>query len=453
MSVSALRRQPWSRRAALALGGHLAAVVPLLAACGVASGRPAASAGPQPGPPVKIGFLIKQRSSPAAEDILRQLIADHNQQDPHVQIELELVDASEVNTKLTTRAAAGTAQDFVESGGFAWVGFAEQGFFTELTPFFKRDKIDTKLFIPEALNINSKDGKIWGWPSSTSADAIAFNMDLFDAAGLKYPPVDPEDKTWTMDRLLEYAQKLTKGTEQFGLGNAVALDFWTAGTYWGQGPWDDAAKKALMNTPNYIKGLQYGLDLRDKYQVVPNSQQAAALMGGQRGPLFTSGKIGMQLVGPFVIDKPPFRWGLATLPYSGPGSNVAGRQWTHGIFMGAIPTERQEAVWSVMRWLLKPENAGRYVVMNGHAVSALLRGGSDFPQQYYKERSGADAKAYLLDAQHSRASGWGMLNYSNYNDVDQLHQPLWSDLINNKISAGEYAQRAADLWTQRLGKK
>ncbi|HEU5318713.1 MAG TPA: hypothetical protein VFX49_21545, partial [Chloroflexota bacterium] len=60
-------------------------------------------------------------------------------------------------------------QDFVESGGFAWVGMAEQKYFAELTPLFKRDKIEpTKLFLPEAVSINSKDGKLWGWPSSVS---------------------------------------------------------------------------------------------------------------------------------------------------------------------------------------------------------------------------------------------------------------------------------------------
>jgi hypothetical protein len=121
--------------------------------------------------------------------------------------------------------------------------------------------------------------------------------------------------------------------------------------------------------------------------------------------------------------------------------------------MGAVPTDRQEAGWQVLRRLLNPDLAGRYVVMNGHAVSALLKGGSDFPQQQYKERSGADPRAYLLSAQHSRASGWGMLNYAAYNDVAQQHAPLWSDLVGNKISAGEFAQRAAELWTRDLPKQ
>jgi ABC-type glycerol-3-phosphate transport system substrate-binding protein len=208
-----------------------------------------------------------------------------------------------------------------------------------------------------------------------------------------------------MERFLEYAQKLTKGRDQLGVGNAFGLDFWTAGTYFGQGPWDDAARKALTNTPNYIRGLQFGLDLRDKFRVVPVGDEGARLLGGQRGAVFLSGKIGMQGVGPFLIDKPPFRWGLATLPYSGSGRNISGRQWAHGIFMGAVPAPRQEAVWQVLKWLLKPEHAGRYVVMNGHAVSALAQGGSEYPQQAYLQRSGADAKAYLLSAQRSRASG------------------------------------------------
>jgi ABC-type glycerol-3-phosphate transport system substrate-binding protein len=439
-----------SRRSLLRLATGAAGVTSgalALAACGAATGSQPASTSATP---VTVSLMIKQRSSPAAEDLLRKLFADHNQEEPAVQVNIELVESADVLPKLTTRAAGGQAQDFVESGGFAWVGLAQSGAFTELTPLFKRDKVDTKLFLPEALNINSKDGKIWGWPSSVSADAVAFNMDLFDAAGLKYPPVNQDDKDWTMEKFLDYAQKLTRGREQFGSGGALALDFWTAGTYFGQQPWDDAAKKALMNTPGYIRGLQYGLDLRDKFRVVPTADEVNTIMGGQKGPSFISGKIGMVLVGPFVITKPPFRWGLATLPYSGTGRNIAGRQWSHGLFMGAIPTDRKEGVWRVFKWLLKPENAGRYVVQNGHAVSALAKGGSDYPQQYYQQQSGADAKAYLLSAQYSHASGWGMLNWPKYNDVDAQHQPLWADLVGGRISPGDYAQRAADLWTRGL---
>ena len=444
--------QVFARRRVLGSGAALAASAGAvaLAACG-ASGASAPAANL---PPVTLNFLIKSRSSPAAEDVLRKLFADQNQQNPKTQVNIELVAADAVLPQLTTRAASGQPQDFVESGGFAWVGMAEQKYFTELTPLFKRDKIEpNKLFLPEAVSINSKEGKLWGWPSSVSADAIAYNMDLFDAAGLKYPPVNPDDTSWTMEKVLEYAQKLTKGRDQLGIGNALGLDFWTAGTFFGQGPWDDTARKAQTNTPDYIKGLQYALDLRDKHRFVPTADESRAFLGGQSGSVFFSGKIGMQGVGPLLVDKPSFRWGLATLPYSGTGKNISGRQWAHGIFVGSVPTQRAESIWQVLRWLGNPEYAGRYVVQNGHAVSALAQGGSDYPQQAYLQRSGADAKAYVLSAQRSHASGWGLLNYATYNDVDREHQPLWADLVAAKVSVGEYAQRASDLWNRGMGKK
>ncbi|HET7769351.1 MAG TPA: extracellular solute-binding protein [Chloroflexota bacterium] len=443
-------QQVFARRRVLGSGIAAGAGAVALAACGASdAGAPAANL-----PPVTLNFLIKSRSSPAAEDVLRKLFADQNQQNPKTQVNIELVAGDAVLPQLTTRAASGQPQDFVESGGFAWVGMAEQKYFTELTPLFKRDKIEpAKMFFPEAVSINSKEGKLWGWPSSVSADAIAYNMDLFDAAGLKYPPVNPDDTSWTMEKVLEYAQKLTKGREQLGIGNALGLDFWTAGTFFGQGPWDDTARKAQTNTPDYIKGLQYALDLRDKHRFVPTADESRAFLGGQSGAVFFSGKIGMQGVGPLLVDKPSFRWGLATLPYSGTGKNISGRQWAHGIFVGSVPGQRAESIWQVLRWLGKPEHAGRYVVQNGHAVSALAQGGSDYPQQAYLQRSGADAKAYVLSAQRSRASGWGLLNYANYNDVDREHQPLWADLVAARMSVGEYAQRASDLWNRGMGKK
>ena len=47
-----------------------------------------------------------------------------------------------------------------------------------------------------------------------SADAMAYNLDLFEAAGVKAPPQDPDDRSWTMEAFLDYARKLTKGTQQ-----------------------------------------------------------------------------------------------------------------------------------------------------------------------------------------------------------------------------------------------
>jgi multiple sugar transport system substrate-binding protein len=382
--------------------------------------------------------------------MLTRLVEEHNREHPRRTIELQTIASSEVETRITTRFASGDPVDWFESGGLAWAGYAQRGMIVELTPYLKKDRLDVRSFIPESVNTNSKESQVWGWPSTVSADTLAYNLDLLEAAGLKAPPVNPDDKSWTMERFQEYAVKLTRGREQFGLG-ALGITFWTPGTFWGQGPWDDAAKKAQMTTANYVKGLEFFFGLRDKQRVIPASDETATLMAGRSGQVFLSGKVGMQLMGPFLTDRLPFRWGLATLPYSGSGRNVSGRMWAHGWFMGPTPTARREATWEVFKWLIAvPDRSGRYVASQGHAVSPLLKGNSESSLKVYQERAGIDPRAYFLQAQHSRASGWGMLNYPNYLDVNREHDKLWAELVASRIGVGEYTRRAAELWDTNL---
>src|SRR5574341_19342 len=96
--VHAFTRRLAAGGSVVAAGGGLG-----LAACGA----PGASAPAANVPPVTLNFLIKNRSSPAAEDVLRKLFADQNQQNPKTQVNIELVASDAVLPQLTTRAASG----------------------------------------------------------------------------------------------------------------------------------------------------------------------------------------------------------------------------------------------------------------------------------------------------------------------------------------------------------
>ena len=63
------------------------------------------------------------------------------------------------------------------------------------------------------------DGKIYGISSCIVAPVLYYNMDLFDAAGMPYPPANP-DEMWNWDEFVAAAKKLTikqgNRTVQFG---------------------------------------------------------------------------------------------------------------------------------------------------------------------------------------------------------------------------------------------
>jgi multiple sugar transport system substrate-binding protein len=353
---------------------------------------------------------------------------------------------NDLRAKFVVQHAGGQPLDLTQNAWGTWTDMAEGGMFTELTPLFKRDRIGFDLFLPVAVEAYTADGKTWGMPITLSADALAYNADLFDAAGLPYPPVNPEDKAWTMERFLEVAQKLTRGGEQFGFGGSSS-GFGTAGvsdgTYFQQLAWDDKRKKCLMDTPNFQKGLQYWQDLEVKYHVQPTADESAALRGGSTANVFLTGKIGMQVILTiFPKETASFRWGLATLPSSGAGRNASARMWPSGLHVGRSP--RAEQAWEVLKWLTRPENGGRFPLTAGHAASPLVKGGSDLAQQLRREQSGVDPKAWVLQAQYSPLSASGMLKYANWPKAAEELDPRYKDFKAQKVGVAEYARLATD---------
>ncbi|HEU5314860.1 MAG TPA: extracellular solute-binding protein, partial [Chloroflexota bacterium] len=255
----------------------------------------------------------------------------------------------------------------------------------------------------------------------------------------------------TMEKFLEVSQKLTRGTEQYGYGNGVSSfnnEGLSAGSYFGQQAWDDAKRKCLMDQPNSIKGLQYFQDAIWKQRVAPSGAQSTALRGSAANVLYT-GKIGMNPVGPFNPPKLDFKWGIAALPYSGGGKNQSARIWPHGLHVAK--GKNVDAAWELLKWLSKPENGGRFPLTAGHAVSPLLKGGSDIAQRSYLQTHGVDPKAFALQAINTKPAGNGLLRYKSWPDISKELLPLYTNVQNNEMAVGEYAKRATEVIDRLAG--
>ena len=440
-----------TRRQALGGGAAGALLLTPLSACGQAAteSKPAASASDVSG---RVTYLSSSPGGDTRQTEEQKLFGDFNTQHPKLQVDV-LVGAggwSQAKEKFIVSAASGQPLDLTQNGWGVWTDLSDGGVITDLTPFFKRDKVNLSDFIDGAVQAYTIDGKTWAMPVSLSADALFYNADLFTAAGLPVPPQNPEDKTWTVEKFLELATKLTKGTDQFGYGGSVSSSNnqgLSCGTYFGQQPWDDAKRKCLMDQPNAVKGLQFFQDLIWKYRVAPNGDQNTALKGSLGSALY-SGKIAMNQVGPFNPPKLDFKWGLAALPYSGQGKNQSARIWAHGLHLAKV--KNPDAAWEVLKWLAKPENGGRFPLSAGHAVSPLLKG-SDLAQKAYMDRHGVDHKAFALQAQNTHVSANGLARYTFYNDVDTQLTPEYTKVQNNGTAPAEYAKRATEFIDRAAG--
>jgi multiple sugar transport system substrate-binding protein len=343
---------------------------------------------------------------------------------------------------------AGTPSSLYENGWGAWTDMADSGVIEDLGPYAKRDKIDPpNLFLSQMIDAWTYKGKLYALPMSVSTDVVGYNKDLFDAAGAKYPPVNVDDKSWTMEAFLDAARKITRGTEQFGFSGSLNRSNpagVTEGSYFGAPPWDDAKKKCLMNTPNFIKGLQFFLDVKDKWRVQPDADRAKELAGPQNVPLFLTGKVAMHAVGGEILGQTiPFKWALATIPYSGTGKNMSGRHWSQGLHLDAGTTVK-EAAWRVYRWLMEPANNVEYTAPFGQPVTAL-KAAQEALQKRWTQETGVDGRAYALSASVTQPSTGGLNRYGTWTAVQAQLVPLYTDMRNGKISVQEYADKATAI--------
>jgi multiple sugar transport system substrate-binding protein len=79
-----------------------------------------------------------------------------------------------------------------------------------LAPFVDADPaFSTADYFTQALDQFTWQGQLMGLPADITPYIIEYNKDLFDAAGLEYPPMD-----WTWDDFLAIAVALTEGEEE-----------------------------------------------------------------------------------------------------------------------------------------------------------------------------------------------------------------------------------------------
>ncbi|HEX2037154.1 MAG TPA: hypothetical protein VHS99_23500 [Chloroflexota bacterium] len=450
-AASPAQTTPRTRRAALLAGMAGGAALTAVGACGVPGGQ---GAGAQPtttsrGPATVVFNCVF--ASGERFDRYNQFFQQLNQERRDVQVEVRpgTGNYQTHREKIILEHVAGTPTDFYDNGWGPWTDMVTKGVILDLTPFIRRDRIDLNAtFIPETVNAWTYEGKVFAWPHAVSGDTLAVNQALFDAAGLKYPPVNPDDKSWTMEQFQEYAVKLTRPPDQFGWGGAINgynPGGVTEGTYFGQPAWDDKTKKCQMNQPRFKQGLQFFLDLRHRWKVFPDAEQAAALVGPGGTDIFNSGKVAMNRPAGTLLTQPPrdFPWRLVTIPYSGQGRNISGRFWAQGLHVDAGSTVK-DATWEVFKSLLNVDHQAGFCEAFGQPVTCLKAAQPKLLDRF-KQQTGVDATAWSLQVQYSGQSGSGMLRYGNWPAVQTELTPLYADLQTNKIGVNEYADRATEI--------
>ena len=157
------------------------------------------------------------------------------------------------------------------------------------------------------LDIVSRDGEIYYLPESTYLLGLAYNVKLFEQAGLMNEDGTPQvPKSWA--EVIEMAQVIKEKTGAAGFAiptsnNAGGWLFtpiaWSFGVNF-MSQAEDGSWKAEFNTPEGVAALQFIKDLKWKYDVFPSS---ILIDNPEYQKLYATGQLGMIITAPDITQK------------------------------------------------------------------------------------------------------------------------------------------------------
>jgi len=253
---------------------------------------------------------------PEQINLHRNVVEAFNKKNPQINVKFEPIYGG--NKKILIEIAGGVGPDVFYwcTGGILNV-LVEKGVVLDLSSFIEESKdINLDNYFSGLFDAVNYEGRTYAFPLYWGTEAVAYNLDLFDKAGLSYPTDD-----WTWNDFLEIAKKLTIRNEegktiQFGV---TRMSVGILMRSHGLSAFNPEGTRCIMDSPKIRKILQFLLDLEKKYRVLP---ALAELGGADKGKtqvqMFMTGRVAMFFARSFqlpTLEKiKSFRWDVAAIP-------------------------------------------------------------------------------------------------------------------------------------------
>ena len=146
------------------------------------------------------------------------------QQFPNLTVEVVAVPAGDAYLdKYTALQAGGTPPEVFSAYGTGFPDYYFIGGVADLSGYIARDKVDLNTYLPQVKDVidtvYKRGGRIYALPNFTSHGwFVLYNTNMLAQAGLRPPPVDWEDRSWTWDVFLDYARQADPEPRHAGRG-------------------------------------------------------------------------------------------------------------------------------------------------------------------------------------------------------------------------------------------
>lgn len=407
-----------------------------------AGGQSSGAGVSQPAEKVTLTFqsLAFQDSTIAAT---KKIVDDWNAANPNIVIKLVQGSWDNVHDQLVTQFQGKTAPDIIHDAADDILGFAQQGYLADLSPYLSPDvKSGVSEGVWKSVTVN---GKVIAAPTLLQTYVVFANSKALADAGVTAPSGD----TMSWDDFRALAKKLTK-SGQHGVGWSLksptatmmnlALNF--AGTYFDTS--SNPAKITVGDNEMQVPSRIHAMAFNDK-SIDPTSMTQS---GSDVLPAFYAGKFALMVAGDYVAqqisEQAPkgFSWQVLP-PLAGTSANQAADPQTLSVSADCQhPKEATEFINYFMQaanlaavsqgdWLIPSTKAAREKVLSE-------TGGKNGWDQILASGDHLTDAPFLMVAQYPQ---W----------KDQIATPAFQQYLAGKIDKAALVKQLTDGWSQVAG--
>jgi multiple sugar transport system substrate-binding protein len=345
-------------------------------------------------------ITLYRLNTPDQQNMFPKMGKDFTKLHPNVTVKYIGVPMAEFDSKLMTMCASNTQPDITaQAGVLGQADFFNKGWLIDLTPYIKKYNFDyQKDNLPENVWNNAKiNGEQYGIPLELYTTVLVYNKDLFDKAGVAYPTTDYNDTSWTFDKMVDTAKKLTSGSGQkeiYGLnwgwdgGGAMQdPDYFGSSLFQSDAASTGHATSNNLSDPAVYNAYQRIADLTFKDKVMPPIAVLTALSSA--GDAFYSGRIAMEVTGTWTlagVNTLPFKVGVAAVPV-GPNPKIRDVLYSDWYYVFKGSKDPDDA-FKFLAFMAQPDTQAKLVQESGGDPPASIAALST----YYSNFKSIDSK-------------------------------------------------------------
>ncbi|WP_051366941.1 ABC transporter substrate-binding protein [Hamadaea tsunoensis] len=286
-----------------------------------------------------------------------KIAADYKTTHPNVTVKFDALPFASYTTALTTQVAGGNSPDL------AWIfekdapDFVSSGALTDLTPTLKGTAgYNYDDLAPATTKLWAADGKLYGYPFSTSPFVMFYNADMLTKAGAQTPDQLIAANQWTWTAAEQAAAKVPAAEPgKFGL---VIRDFdykiWdNLASLWagyGAAPWSADGKTCQFTSQSMVDAMTFLHNAVYTDKAMPPPGTAADFFAGDSAMTVT------QISRASTLKDAKFKWGVAPLPAGTAGAQQLFGQAGIGVFGKA---KHPQAAADFLAFFSNPDNSAK----------------------------------------------------------------------------------------------